>query len=134
MNHTRPYLFFAARVLIALVFLINGVGIVSPSMAVHDMVVKGIPEHLAILLSLAGRIIDIVCGLGFVAGIYPRLCAIGLILFLIPATLIAHAIWSAPSPIFQVQLINFFKNVSILGGLLMVACSKGFRGLQNQKG
>jgi len=134
MNHTRPYLFFAARVLIALVFLINGVGIVSPSMAVHDMVVKGIPEHLAILLSLAGRIIDIVCGLGFVAGIYPRLCAIGLILFLIPATLIAHAVWSVPSPIFQVQLINFFKNVSIVGGLLMVACSKGFRGLQNQKG
>ncbi|MFT4111347.1 DoxX family protein [Silvibacterium sp.] len=134
MHKTRPYLFFAARLLIALVFLINGIGIVSPAMAVHDMVVKGIPEHTAILLSLAGRVIDVLCGVGFVAGIYPRVCAIGLILFLIPATLIAHAVWSAPSPMYQVQLINFFKNVSIVGGLLMVACSKGFRGLQNQKG
>ena len=130
MNQTRSYLIFVARVLIASVFLINGFGIVSPAMAIHDMVEKGIAPHLAELLCIAGRIIDILCGVGFIAGTYQRVCTLGLILFLIPATLIAHSFWSAPSSIYHIQLVNFFKNLSIVGGLLLVACNKSFGGIE----
>jgi hypothetical protein len=37
------------------------------------------------------------------------------------ATLLAHSFWTAPSQLFQVQLINFLKNLSMIGGLLFVA-------------
>jgi putative oxidoreductase len=60
-----------------------------------------------------------------VLGIYPRLSAIALLLFLIPATLMAHAFWAAVgTPLYMVQLINFFKNVSMAGGLIFIAGTK----------
>jgi putative oxidoreductase len=48
-----------------------------------------------------------------------------LILFLIPATLMAHAFWQAAgTPLYTVQVINFFKNVCMAGGLLFLAATK----------
>jgi putative oxidoreductase len=124
MNQIRTYLLQLGRVLLVFVFLINGFGIVSPAMAIHEMTAKGIPVHLALLLSIAARIIDVVAGLCLILGIWRRFCALALIGFLIPATLIAHAFWSAPNAIFQIQLINFFKNLAIMGGLLLIAVSR----------
>ncbi len=129
MYRFRLDLFFVARLLIALVFLANGFGIIGAAPAIHDLMSKGVPEHTATLFALLGRVIDVMCGLGFVAGFYPAICAVGLIAFLIPATLIAHAFWSAPAPLHQMQLINFLKNVAIVGGLLLVACGS----LRNQQ-
>ena len=124
MAQIRPYFLQLGRVLLVFVFLINGLGIVSPVMAIHEMTEKGIPAHLALLLSIAARVIDVVAGLGLVAGICRRFCALALIGFLIPATWIAHSFWSAPDAIFQIQLINFFKNLAIMGGLLLIAVSR----------
>ena len=53
MNQLRPYLTHLARVLLMLIFLINGFGIVTPAMAIHDMVQRGVPSHLAGLLCIA---------------------------------------------------------------------------------
>jgi putative oxidoreductase len=45
-----------------------------------------------------------------------------LLLFLIPATLMAHAFWQAAgTSLYMVQLINFFKNVCMAGGLVIIA-------------
>ena len=60
-------------------------------------------------------------------GVYRRLCALALIALLISATLIAHPFWSAPAALYQIQLVNFFKNISILGGLLFIACHNSLR-------
>jgi uncharacterized membrane protein YphA (DoxX/SURF4 family) len=46
--------------------------------------------------------------------------AITLIAFLLPATVIAHSFWMAPSQLFQVQLINFLKNMSMIGGSVLL--------------
>lgn len=121
MNTIKTYLPVFARILVALIFLISGFGVVDPSFAVHDMVASGVPAHLATSLSMAGRILEIVAGIGLVFGLYPGLCAVALIAFLVPATLIGHPFWNAPSQHFQVQLINFLKNVSMVGGLLFIA-------------
>jgi putative oxidoreductase len=121
MNQIRTNANVLARVLIVVIFLINGFGIVDPSFAVHEMVLGGIPVNIAQFLGLAGRIVQIVAGLGLAVGVYRRTCALALIAFLIPATLIAHSFWMAPSQLFQLQLINFLKNLSMIGGLLFVA-------------
>jgi putative oxidoreductase len=53
--------------------------------------------------------------------VYRRICAVALIIFLIPATLIAHSFRLAPTQLSQIQLLNFLKNLCITGGLLFAA-------------
>lgn len=63
----------------------------------------------AIVFELAG-------GLSVLLGFKARLGAILLIIFLVPTTLVFHMDFSD-----QGQIIHFMKNLSILGGLLLVA-------------
>jgi putative oxidoreductase len=58
-------------------------------------------------------------GLGLALGRFPRLAALGLAVNLIPTTIVGHPFWSAPDDQKMPQQINFMKNVSILGGLLL---------------
>lgn len=82
-------------------------------------------EHVALLLVVA-VIFELVGGLLVFLGITVRLGALLLVLFLIPATLLFHHFWNMELPQSQVEMGNFMKNVSILGGLLFVlAWGKG---------
>lgn len=47
--------------------------------------------------------------------------ALALAVFLVPATLVFHAFWSAPPAEREIQLAMFAKNLAILGGLLLIA-------------
>jgi hypothetical protein len=58
---------------------------------------RGVPAHLAPLLIMARRAIQIFAGLGLVFGQHRRMCAVALILFVVPAALIAHSFWRALS-------------------------------------
>jgi putative oxidoreductase len=120
MNRLRLYVAIVTRVLIVAIFLASGFGIVDPAFATHEMIARGVSADLAPLLVLGGRALQIVAGLGLAFGQYRRICAAALILFLIPATLIAHSFWLAPTQMFQIQLVNFLKNLSMIGGLLLI--------------
>jgi len=48
------------------------------------------------------------------------LACLALVAFLIRATIIAHSFWSAPPEECGVQIVNFLKNLAIVGGLLAV--------------
>lgn len=77
------------------------------------MTEKGLP--LAGIL-LGGTIVfQILGGLSLVLGYKTRLGAWLLILFLIPTTVIFHDFWDVPA-----EKIDFLKNLSIMGGLLMI--------------
>jgi putative oxidoreductase len=83
------------------------------------------PAGLIPLLIMAARALQLIAGLGLILGVYPRISAVALLLFLIPATLMAHDIWQAiGTPLYQVQLINFFKNVCMAGGLVFILATK----------
>jgi len=51
-----------------------------------------------------------------------RAGAVLLMIFLVPTTLIFHDFWTRPpdSQAFQVELIQFLKNLGLFGGLLFV--------------
>jgi putative oxidoreductase len=115
----------AARILISIVFLLNGLNIVSQSLAAHEMAVHSVPVSLVPMMILGAQALQLVASIGLILGIYPRLSALALILFLIPATLMAHAFWQAAgTSMYTVQLINFLKNVCMAGGLVFVAAAK----------
>jgi putative oxidoreductase len=104
------YGLIAARILMSIIFLVNGLNVVSQSLALHEMVVHGVPVSLAHRMILGGQVLQVIASIGLIFGIYPRLAALALILFLIPATLMAHAFWQAVgTPLYTVQVINFLQ-------------------------
>jgi hypothetical protein len=87
---------------------------------------RGAPVSLVPVIMLAARVLELAAGLGLALGVFPRLMALALFAFLVPATFISHSVWlAAGTPAFQGQLINFPKNIAIWGGLLFIAGSVG---------
>ena len=87
---------------------------------------RGAPASLVPLIMLSGRALELIGGFALAFGILPRLSAIALFAFLVPATFVSHSFWlAAGTPAFQGQLINFCKNTAILGGLLFIAATPG---------
>jgi putative oxidoreductase len=66
------------------------------------------------LLALAG-------GLSILIGYKARIGAWMLVLFLVPVTFTLHRFWGISDPqAAQMQMINFMKNISMLGGALLI--------------
>jgi putative oxidoreductase len=125
MNSFQRNVLALSRVLIATVFLLNGLGIISQALAAKELIEHGAPAGLVPFLMLGARTLEIVAGLSLAFGIYPRLAAVALVAFLVPATLIGHAFWQvAGTGSFTVQLLNFFKNTAMTGGLLFIGATQ----------
>jgi uncharacterized membrane protein YphA (DoxX/SURF4 family) len=84
-----------ARLLVAVVFLLNGFGIIDQTLPAREMLERGVPAGIVQLAMFAGRTLEIVAGFGLVLGIFPRLCAAALFAFLVPATFVSHSFWLA---------------------------------------
>ncbi len=125
MTQSSKTVMIAARILVALVFLVNGLGIIDQSEALRELIQRGCPEGIAPGLLIFGRSIEVIAGFAIALGMYPRIAAVWLMIFLIPATWVGHPFWLlAGTPTFTPQLINFFKNIAILGGLLLIASTQ----------
>jgi putative oxidoreductase len=57
------------------------------------MAAHGVPVSLVPSLIMGARALQLIAGTCLVLGIYPRVSAIALLLFLMPATLMAYAFW-----------------------------------------
>ena len=111
----------AARILMSMIYMMTALNIIGQTLAAHELVAYGVPAALVPVLIMAARAQQLVAGLGLIMGIYPRISALALLLFLIPATLMGHAFWLASgTPLYTIQLINFFKNVGMAGGLIFI--------------
>jgi len=113
------------RVTLALIFLCNALGVVDQTRPANELAAHGAPAALVPTLIMAGRALQLVAGIALVIGWHERLAALFLALFLIPATLTAHAFWASPGPELQGQLANFLKNVAMFGGLIFVCFRSG---------
>ena len=86
-------------------------------------IIRGLVERAlpwAPSLLIIGVIVELLGGLLVFLGIKVRFGAFILILFLIPTTLIVHGFWSLPVEEKSINMVLFMKNMSILGGLLVV--------------
>jgi len=112
--------------MISIVFLLNAVGVIDQAEAARELVARGAPSNLVPFLMLVGRSVELIGGLALAFGIYTRVAALALIAFLVAATLVGHAFWlaAAGTPVFVGQLINFLKNLAMMGGLLFVASTQ----------
>jgi len=126
MDRLSRYGILIARVMISMVFLLNALGVIDQTEAARELAARGAPSNLVPFLMLVGRSVELIGGLALAFGIFQRVAAIALIAFLIAATFVGHAFWlaAAGTPVFVGQLINFLKNLAMMGGLLFVASTR----------
>jgi len=116
---SRYFSIVFGRILLSLLFILSALSKIGGwNELVQQMTAKGIPLAPAFLA--AALFIELVGGLSLLFGFYPRLGAWLLILFLVPTTLIMHNFWAYTGAEQQLQLVNFLKNLAIIGGLLLV--------------
>lgn len=107
------------RILLAQIFIISGaMKIPGFEGTAGYIAAKGLPmpqvlAALTIMLELGG-------GLMLAAGFRTRWVAIAFFLWLIPTTFIFHKFWGIEAAQVQNQIINFMKNISIMGAMLLV--------------
>ena len=82
---------------------------------------RGVP--LPMLLAVVGVAVELVGGILIVSGFRTRVAAPPIILFMIVATVISHRYWELADAARRGQEIHFFKNLSIVGGLLLLFVS-----------
>jgi putative oxidoreductase len=107
------------RVLFAAVFLSAGPGHFSKQTIAYAAS-HGVP-FASIAVPLSG-IIAVAGGLSILLGYRARLGAWLIVLFLVPVTLTMHNFWAVHDPMMaQMQFTMFMKNVSMLGGALLIS-------------
>lgn len=119
MNVQKDWPALLGRILIAVMFVISGFGkLTGFDGTVGYIASKGLPlpqvlAAIAILIELGG-------GLALILGWKTRWAALAFIVFLLVITPIFHNYWAVPPEQMMGQKINFMKNVTILGGMLLL--------------
>ncbi|MGZ8259179.1 MAG: DoxX family protein [Caldimonas sp.] len=121
MNPTiQNFTVLAGRILLGLLFVLSGFGKMAGFdgtvgyIASQNLPLPSVVAALTILIELGG-------GLALVTGFYTRQAALLLAAFTLLAAFIFHAFWAVPDAAKMMQQISVLKNLSIAGGLLVLA-------------
>jgi putative oxidoreductase len=119
MTTQRDFAALVARVLLSGMFIYSGYGKLTGFAGTAGYIAaQGMP--LPELMAAGAVAAELGCGLLLLVGLKARWAALAIFLFLIPTTLIFHNFWAAAPDQLMSQKINFMKNVTIMGGMLMV--------------
>ena len=116
-----------ARPLLASMFVAGGADALrNPDGRVEAVRAAGLSEPEKLVQVNAAT--QLVGGLTLATGRLPRLSALALAATLVPTTYVGHAFWKETDPAAkQGQQIQFLKNLSMLGGLLLAFADTGGR-------
>lgn len=120
--HTIPWVspVVVGRVLLGAIFVFAGIAkFLDWSGNLAYMEAEAGIVGMSWLLAIAA-VVEIVGGLSIITGTLARLGAVILVLFLIPTTALFHDFWSFSGPERQLQMVMLLKNLSIMGGLLLL--------------
>lgn len=122
MNALQSTTNFIGRILIAALFLPAGIAkLTAFDGSVNYFASIGIA--MPAIAVVATIIVEIFGSLLLVIGYKTRIIAIGLAIFTLIASVIGHAYWSAPAEQAYVAQLLFYKNIAIIGGLIILATS-----------
>ena len=121
MNEVKleDYLPLGARLLMAPIFLASGVlKMTNWGFFLGYTESAGLPfASAALAVSVA---VELVVGAMLVVGYRSRIAAVVLALYLVPTTFVFHQFWAVEPAQFSTELLNFAKNLAVVGGLLTV--------------
>jgi len=108
------------RILLSVIFISGGAqAFLEPGGRVNKVAGAGLPqpkqsvEFNGLVMVIGGALLAL--------GWFPKLAATLLIASIVPTTVVGHAFWNEESEASRkAQQIQFFKNLGLLGGLLLV--------------
>jgi putative oxidoreductase len=108
------------RLLLALVFLPAGISKVTGFAGMVGYTASvGMPlPQVATAIAL---VIEIVGGIALIVGFGTRWAALALAFFTLVASFFFHNYWTLPADQQMIQQLMFFKNIGLVGGLLVLA-------------
>jgi len=119
-NALQNPLTLVGRLLLALLFLPAGLMKIGGfAGTVGYIASKGMPMPAVGAVVAIG--VEVLGGLALIAGFGTRVAALVLAVFTLAATFIFHAYWAVPADMQMVQQLMFFKNMAVVGGLLVLA-------------
>lgn len=112
------FIVLIGRILFAMIFLLTIMSHFSGK-AVGYAAAKGVPAA-SVLVPLSG-VIAVAGAISIMLGYKARWGAWLIVIFLVPVTFMMHAFWKETDPVqMQMQMGNFMKNISMLGGALLI--------------
>ncbi len=114
MEWLKAFIVLIGRVLLVLIFLKSGIGKIENFQGTAQyMASNGMPYTNFFLIGAI--FFELVGSITVILGYFSRFGAVLLLIFLVPTTLIFHNIFVDPK-----MMIQFMKNVSMFGGLLVL--------------
>ncbi|MBF7690434.1 MULTISPECIES: DoxX family protein [Acinetobacter] len=117
---SKSFVLLVARILLIVLFLLFGLpkitgfsGTVAYMASMHTPL-PTVAAAVAVLMEVVGSILILI-------GFYTRPLAVIFALYTLGTAIIGHAYWSMTGDAVQMNMINFYKNVSIMGGFLLLA-------------
>ena len=119
-NALQNPLSLVGRLLLALLFLPAGISKIGGFAGTVGYIgSKGLPmPELGAVIAI---VVEVLGGLALIAGFGTRVAALVLAVFTLVATVFFHAYWAVPAEMQMVQQLMFFKNIAVVGGLLVLA-------------
>ena len=120
MNTYQNVLNLIGRLLIVALFLPAGLGKISGFEGTLGYFASlGIPAPVFALVVTI--VIEVIGSIALLVGFHTRLVAIVMAIFTLLAAVTGHAYWAAPAGAAFIAQLLFFKNIAVMGGLLVLA-------------
>jgi putative oxidoreductase len=118
-ERVRDEVILAARILLILLFVVFGWSkLTHYSATVSYMAHTGLP--LPSIAALVAIVFEFFISLAVAVGVWTRPLALLLALYTLGTALIGHHFWSMEGAARSANAINFYKNISIIGGFLLL--------------
>ena len=115
-----PALILVGRILLAMMFLLAGISkITGFEGTVGYIASKGLP--LPALLAIGTIALEVLGALALIIGWQTRWAALALAFFTLAASVLFHSFWAVAADQQFVQQLMFMKNMSVAGGMLVLA-------------
>jgi putative oxidoreductase len=116
----RDEVLLVARILLVILFVLFGyLKLTAFSAAVGAMTSMGLP--IPQVAAAVAVILEFFVGIAIAIGFFTRPLALLLAAYTLATGFIAHHYWNMSGPEQLGNMINFYKNVSIMGGFLLLA-------------
>lgn len=112
---------FVGRILLAVMFVVSGIGKTGAGFAGTVGYINSVGLPLAQAGAIAAIVLEICAGIALIVGYKTRWAAAALALFSVASALLFHNFWTMPQDQQMMQQIVFLKNLSVVGGLLVLA-------------
>jgi putative oxidoreductase len=123
----HSFLLLVGRVMMGWIYVESGFRKLTGMDAfITSLVRRGVPYPT--VLGWIGAPLEFFGGLALLLGAWMRCATIAMIVFTVVATLIGHRYWEIAEPVARrIQQSNFAKNITIIGGLILLYVTGGGR-------